>query len=101
MAGALRHREDWNRYAKRTQGKNFHQVIWDKDKRCRTGQEGSQATNWSESLRACGESRHREPSRSRAIAAEQAVAELASRPPAAASEMPEFVESGSVSSRNR
>ena len=26
VAGVLRHREDWNRYAKRTLGKNFHQI---------------------------------------------------------------------------
>ena len=36
MAGVLRHREDWNRYAKRTLGKDFHQHFWDEDKRQRT-----------------------------------------------------------------
>ena len=36
VAGVLRHREDWNRYAKRTLGKDFHQHFWDEDKRQRT-----------------------------------------------------------------
>lgn len=36
MAGVLRHREDWNRYAKRTLGKDCHQHFWDEDKRQRT-----------------------------------------------------------------
>ena len=36
MAGVLRHREDWNCYAKRTLGKDFHQHFWDEDKRQRT-----------------------------------------------------------------
>ena len=35
VAGVLRHREDWNCYAKRTLGKDFHH-FWDEDKRQRT-----------------------------------------------------------------
>ncbi|HMF36489.1 MAG TPA: hypothetical protein VKF17_07605 [Isosphaeraceae bacterium] len=43
MAGVLRHREDWNRYARRTLGKNFHQKIWVEDKRSGTKGQGQHA----------------------------------------------------------
>jgi hypothetical protein len=33
VAGKLRHREDWNRYVKRTLGKNFHEKIGDEERR--------------------------------------------------------------------